>query len=127
MQIEQNTKEITFFLCIFEMQPIFETSLKDTTNLSRIQIFEIISSYGLIISSFKGSTLFPNIFFFFPFVENDDSHCIQTSFDKFSFPIIYAPSLSNQFGLWQKGLEQICYLTEKTAFSSGQMTTYNVD
>ena len=44
VQIEQNTKEITFFLCIFEMQPIFETSLKDTTNLSRIQIFEIISS-----------------------------------------------------------------------------------
>ena len=48
VQIEQNTKEITFFLCIFEMQPIFETSLKDTTNLSRIQIFEIISYYGLI-------------------------------------------------------------------------------
>ena len=44
VQIEQNTKEITFFLCIFEMQPIFKTSLKDTTNLSRIQIFEIISS-----------------------------------------------------------------------------------
>ena len=33
------------------MQPIFETSLKDNANLSRIQIFEIISSYGLIVIS----------------------------------------------------------------------------
>ena len=44
VQIEQNTKEITFFLCIFEMQPIFETCLKDNGNLSRIHIIEIISS-----------------------------------------------------------------------------------
>lgn len=31
-----------------EMQPIFETSLKDNGNLLRIQIFEIFSFYGLI-------------------------------------------------------------------------------
>ena len=42
-------------------------------------------------SLFNGSTLFPYIFFdFFPVIENDDSHCIQTSFDDFPFPIIYA-------------------------------------
>ena len=40
------------YLDFSEMQPIFETSLKDNGNLSRIQIFEIISSYGLIIHSF---------------------------------------------------------------------------
>ena len=40
------------YLDFSEMQPIFETCLKDNGNLSRIQIFEIISSYGLIIHSF---------------------------------------------------------------------------
>ena len=36
------------------MQPIFETSLKDSANLSRIQIFEIISSMdSYFFSRFK--------------------------------------------------------------------------
>ncbi len=39
------------YLDFSEMQPIFETCLKDNGNLSRIQIFEIISSYGLIVFS----------------------------------------------------------------------------
>ena len=37
------------------------------------------------------SVIFSYIFFyFFPVIENDDSHCVQTSFDYFSLPIIYA-------------------------------------
>ena len=40
------------YLDFSEMQPIFETCLKDNGNLSRIQIFEIISSYGLMIYIF---------------------------------------------------------------------------
>ena len=39
------------YLDFSEMQPIFETCLKDNGNLSRIQIFEIISSYGLMVFS----------------------------------------------------------------------------
>ena len=40
--------KIQIYLNFSEMQPVFETSLKDNGNLSRIQIFEILSSYGLI-------------------------------------------------------------------------------
>ena len=40
------------YLDFSEMQPIFEIILKDSANLSRIQIFEIISSYGLMILFF---------------------------------------------------------------------------
>ena len=62
------------------MQPIFETSLKDNGTLSRIQIFEIISSYGLIIygliiygliiSSFEGFDilLISRLFVYFSFL-----------------------------------------------------------
>ena len=47
-----NRTKNQMYLDFSEMQPIFETCLKDNGNLSRIQIFEIISSYGLIIHSF---------------------------------------------------------------------------
>ena len=40
------------YLDFSEMQPIFETSLKDNWNLSRIQIFMDFSFYGLITHSF---------------------------------------------------------------------------
>ena len=57
------------------MQPIFETSLKVNGTLSRIQIFEIISSYGLIIygliiSSFEGFDilLISRLFVYFSFL-----------------------------------------------------------
>ena len=57
------------------MQPIFETSLKGNGTLSRIQIFEIISSYGLIIygliiSSFEGFDilLISRLFVYFGFL-----------------------------------------------------------
>ena len=57
------------------MQPIFETSLKDNGTLSRIQIFEIISSYGLIIygliiSSFEefDILLISRLFVYFSFL-----------------------------------------------------------